>query len=354
MIRTQALLVTTFIFLVSAAQSQEIAVPENVQPGRRLADLVCSNCHVVASNQSFSPILQPPAPSFDTLAQRSSMNADWLRRFLTTTHRDTSNSAGMPNPELIDSQIEQVTAYLLSLRNQPRTQRKLCSAEITRLETELNQARANRELVGSYPGSAAARLHRQPTSRKRADKEEQIAMEATLALARQLDSAGKDSECMEAVKTIPPLASAGAPLIPTFTASKRTAATALSNVRKLLRLMDKDRNGSVSKDEFMQFMSQTFDRLDVNKSGELESKEALTTTFPFGVRINAAAKVDVQQLLRMMDADKSGTVSKDEFLRFMSEMFSRLDVNKNGRLEREELRQWDNPNWLVCHDLRAC
>jgi Ca2+-binding EF-hand superfamily protein len=135
---------------------------------------------------------------------------------------------------------------------------------------------------------------------------------------------------------------------------KHTAAVASADVQALLRLMDKDRNGSVSKDEFMQFMSQTFDRLDANKSGELESKEALSTAFPFGVRTNAAAKVDVQQLLRMMDTDKSGTVSKDEFLRFISERFGRLDVNKDDRLEREELRQWDDPNWLVCHDLQAC
>jgi hypothetical protein len=81
--------------------------------------------------------------------------------------------------------------------------------------------------------------------------------------------------------------------------SALSATTASSDVRELLRLMDKDRNGSVSKDEFMQFMSQTFDRLDVNKSGQLESKEALSTAFPFRVRTNAAAKV--QQFLRMMD-----------------------------------------------------
>jgi len=262
----------------------------------------------------------------------------------------------MPNPQLIDSQIEQVTAYLLSLRSQTVASSGLCNDEIARVQTELNQARANQAVVGSYPESSAARLHRQPTPRtvQRAETEAERAIETALALARQLESDGKDSECMTAVKKVPSLASVGAALIPTFTASKRTGATTSSDVRKLLRLMDKDRNGSVSKDEFMQFMSQTFDRLDVNKSGELESKEASTTTFPFGVRTKAAAKVDVQQLLRMMDTDKSGTVSKDEFLQFMSETFSRLDVNKNDRLEREELRQWDDPNWLVCHDLRIC
>jgi translation elongation factor P/translation initiation factor 5A len=40
-----------------------------------------------------------------------------------------------------------------------------------------------------------------------------------------------------------------------------------------MRLMDKDMNRLVSKDEFMRFMDQTFDRLDVNKSGTLEPRE---------------------------------------------------------------------------------
>ncbi len=45
------------------------------------------------------------------------------------------------------------------------------------------------------------------------------------------------------------------------------------DVRRLTRMMDKDANGRVSKSEFMQYMSQTFDRLDVNKSGQLEPNE---------------------------------------------------------------------------------
>jgi Ca2+-binding EF-hand superfamily protein len=54
---------------------------------------------------------------------------------------------------------------------------------------------------------------------------------------------------------------------------KRTAATADREVRQLIRMMDKDMNGVVSKDEFIQFMSQEFDRLDVNKNGTLEPGE---------------------------------------------------------------------------------
>jgi Ca2+-binding EF-hand superfamily protein len=62
--------------------------------------------------------------------------------------------------------------------------------------------------------------------------------------------------------------------------SKRTAVTAEKDVRQLMRMMDKDMNGVVSKDEFRQFMDQTFDRLDVNKSGTLEPGELRQMTRP--------------------------------------------------------------------------
>jgi len=44
-------------------------------------------------------------------------------------------------------------------------------------------------------------------------------------------------------------------------------------------------------------------------------------------------------LLRQMDTDRNGTVSKREFLQFMRRKFYRLDTNHNGKLERNELRR---------------
>jgi hypothetical protein len=44
-------------------------------------------------------------------------------------------------------------------------------------------------------------------------------------------------------------------------------------VKQLVLLMDQDKNGKVSEQEFMKFMKAEFKRLDKDKSGELDVKE---------------------------------------------------------------------------------
>lgn len=92
---------------------------DDVRQGHRLALEICAYCHVAASDQRTSPILQPPAPSFVSIARRPGVTTDSLRAFLATTHGADGAAKGMPNPELLDYQIRQVSAYLLSLRKQP-------------------------------------------------------------------------------------------------------------------------------------------------------------------------------------------------------------------------------------------
>jgi EF-hand domain pair len=62
-------------------------------------------------------------------------------------------------------------------------------------------------------------------------------------------------------------------------------------------------------------------------------------------RTSATVNRDVQQMLREMDTDKNGSVSKDEFMNYMSQAFDRLDVNQNRSLEPAELRPFAAPYW---------
>lgn len=60
---------------------------------------------------------------------------------------------------------------------------------------------------------------------------------------------------------------------------KQTLAEA--NVKEMLLLMDTDKDGKISKDEWMKFMSTEFDRLDKDHSGKLDPKELEGSTMSF-------------------------------------------------------------------------
>jgi len=50
-------------------------------------------------------------------------------------------------------------------------------------------------------------------------------------------------------------------------------------------------------------------------------------------------ELSAQRMLDLADVNKDGNVSKEEFLKFMGEEFDRLDRNKDQRLSREELQR---------------
>jgi hypothetical protein len=69
--------------------------------------------------------------------------------------------------------------------------------------------------------------------------------------------------------------------------------------------------------------------------------------FAFSKRTDAVTDADVRRLLRLMDKDKNGTVSRDEFANYLLERFDRLDVDHNRRLAPGELRAMKIPNWII-------
>ena len=111
----QAALVTLMLSvpLISAAQ----AVTPNsdlVAAGRDFARRVCGACHVVTAQRE--PVLSPPAPSFVALAQRPSLTEQALRQFLGSNHGTMGPQEAMPNPRLVDYQIDEIVAFMMSLK----------------------------------------------------------------------------------------------------------------------------------------------------------------------------------------------------------------------------------------------
>ena len=111
---------STWLFVLwliaGSARGQAVDTTNDASKGRHLAIMLCTTCHVVAPDQPYAPTLSPPAPSFESIAQRAETDGDSLRKFLTTTYQGLDKPKGMPNPVLADFQIKAISAYLLSLR----------------------------------------------------------------------------------------------------------------------------------------------------------------------------------------------------------------------------------------------
>jgi hypothetical protein len=137
---------------------------------------------------------------------------------------------------------------------------------------------------------------------------------------------------------IVPLVLAGCLLVTSSSAPAQSAAPLEQgehNTVELLRLMDRDQDGDVSRAEFDTFMNKQFDRLDVNHDGRLDENELAKLQWRNYLST---------QLLPLMDTDRSGYVSRQEFMSFMDQEFDRLDVSHRGHLNVEELAEKQAPH----------
>jgi mono/diheme cytochrome c family protein len=89
-----------------------------VRRGERLAQDQCSACHIVAQNQEYPPLLRDPAPSFQSIANRTDTTDKSLRHFVMTTHWDLKTvPITMPNQDLSKTDASAVIQYILSLKS---------------------------------------------------------------------------------------------------------------------------------------------------------------------------------------------------------------------------------------------
>jgi mono/diheme cytochrome c family protein len=87
--------------------------------GKRLALQTCTACHRVSPDQPDPPKLQPPAPSFVSVANGAALSAPDLREFLMSRHRSAKTPPNMPTMILTEREASDLTAYIASLRKAP-------------------------------------------------------------------------------------------------------------------------------------------------------------------------------------------------------------------------------------------
>ncbi len=103
-----------------AAARADDAAEMSVASGRGVAYDECSPCHIVAEHQIFSSrtISGPP---FHQIANAPNTSAFGLRRIITGENQAESGHLPrlMPVPNLTPEEVNDVIAYILSLRDQP-------------------------------------------------------------------------------------------------------------------------------------------------------------------------------------------------------------------------------------------
>lgn len=93
---------------------------------------------------------------------------------------------------------------------------------------------------------------------------------------------------------------------------------------RAMQLLDPDNDGTVDLAEAKKAASALFDRMDRNHNGVLNKRE-------LGGRV-------IPQEFAAADPDKDGTLSKDEYLTVVEKRFKAADPDNDGTLDDKELR----------------
>jgi len=95
------------------------------------------------------------------------------------------------------------------------------------------------------------------------------------------------------------------------------------------KAMDADSNGMISKDEFMTYHAAMWDQMTKDSNGKMTTGDA-TAAFARG-----GMHVDVNK----MDPDKDGTISKDEFMKYEATHWSLLPKDASGQIAVTDMQK---------------
>jgi hypothetical protein len=93
---------------------------------------------------------------------------------------------------------------------------------------------------------------------------------------------------------------------------------------------DSNRDGNVSKRELIAFRAANFNRLDRDGDGVLKRSDIPAVAKRFN------PQVDFDRLIQQFDGNKDGVVSRSEFVNGPTTIFDAADANKDGLLSKAE------------------
>ena len=94
---------------------------------------------------------------------------------------------------------------------------------------------------------------------------------------------------------------------------------------EILPKLDKNKDGKISKQEYLGAVSVTFNKLDKNRDGLINRDE-----------LGHMDKKDLEAFTKEADTDGNGIISKKEFEQAAVKRFQQLDKNRNGFINKDE------------------
>ena len=95
------------------------------------------------------------------------------------------------------------------------------------------------------------------------------------------------------------------------------------------KAMDADNDGMISKDEFMKYHADMWDKMTKDSNGTMSTTDAAQAFARGGMHVNVKA----------MDADHSGTISKDEFMSYEANHWNLLPKDASGQISVADMQK---------------
>jgi len=109
----------------------------------------------------------------------------------------------------------------------------------------------------------------------------------------------------------------------------------VSGAEKAFESLDKDKDGRISQQEYIDAAAKTFDKLDKDGSGHLDGEE-----------LEALPETDRKDWLAGMDKNRDGKIDRNEFQKEALKRFSTADADENRYVDSREWSKWQTQQRL--------
>src|SRR5215475_3546383 len=98
---------------------------------------------------------------------------------------------------------------------------------------------------------------------------------------------------------------------------------------EMMHMIDSNKDGKISKDEWVAYQTQLFTALDKRKDGFLDTQEFYGDPKPVDFATGGYARaLETKQMFGKIDANGDGKVSREEYISFQTKVFDMMDTNK--------------------------